>query len=137
MACAYPARATVKVDAPATVEIIRASTLTACWNDDCHSLSLATLQVVTEPSHAPVDIQPVDVELVSAGGKQYLDVLFVATNENAAHDGDRFRVALNDASGAELLSIDDKIAHFSTSRPNGPDCDPVCYDATIDKRSSP
>jgi hypothetical protein len=138
MGCAYPARTTVKTDVPASLETMRASTLTACWNDDCRSLSLAMLSIVPEPSQFPSgDNQPVNVVLVSAGGKQYLNVQFVSGSQAAAHDGDRFRVTMKDASGAELLSIDDKLAHYSASTPNGPDCEPVCYDGTIDKRSSP
>ena len=138
MGCAYPARATVKADVPASLETMRASTLTACWNDDCRSLSLATLSIVREPGQFPPgDNQPASVVLVSVDGKEYLNVQFVVGSQGAAHDGDRFRVVMKDASGAELLSIDDKLTHYSASTPNGPDCEPVCYDGTIDKRSNP
>jgi hypothetical protein len=136
--CGPAGRATVKADVPASLETMRTSTLTACWNDDCRSLSLATLSIVPEPVPFPSgDNQPVNVVLVSAGGKQYLNVQFVSESQGIAHDGDRFRVTMKDASGAELLSIDDKLTHYSASTPNGPDCAPVCYDGTIDKRSSP
>jgi hypothetical protein len=127
----------VKADVPASLETMRMSTLTACWNDDCRSLSLATLSIVAEPAPFPGDNQLVYVVLVSTAGKQYLNVQFVSRSQAAAHDGDRFRVTMKDASGAELLSIDDKLTHYSASMPNGPDCEPVCYDGTIDKRSSP
>jgi hypothetical protein len=137
MGCSAAAHVDVKADAPASLETIRASSLTACWNDDCHTLSLATLEVQDQPNtFPPFDGTPITVTFVNGGGKPFVNVAFFSEVPNSAHDGDRFRVQMKDASGAELLSIDESLAHYSELRPNGADCAPVCYQAAIDKRSA-
>lgn len=138
-----PASAHLQADVPASWERLQRSAITTCHNDACFTGRFSAIATM------PVDnvgqgfylgpapdggVGPVSVSVVGRpGGTFSIDVVWELGT--AAKDGDSYRVDVTDAGGASLLSMNEKVAAYQVSQPNGPECGPPCRFVTIDRRA--
>ena len=130
----------LQVDSPVSEQELTGATLTYCWNDVCFS---GALPPPNESDGYGLDLRSDDSESRVLAGvmKRPMDTPWIELDPvfppAEVKDGDVYHVVLSSSDGKVLLQREEKVAHYETEYPNGPECGGACRTATIDRREKP
>jgi hypothetical protein len=101
--------------------------LTACRNADCATATLSTPDASTTTS---LDFGRLDLggSLVYMDDDYFIQVYWIEVASPV--DGDRYTLTATDPAGQTISSVA-QTATYTSRRPNGPGCEPVCETATL------
>lgn len=136
---------TLRVPLTVSFQVLRASTVSVCRNTVCYTSSLATLEEthypetiravrISDPSqHDPQNTPLIEflAERLANGGYRLHFSYEQGSSENL-RNGDVYDVTVTDEHGTKLVDEHETIS-YDAFQPNGPECSPTCWVATIDK----
>ena len=137
-------RATIYPGGSFSLEQVPKSHITVCRVQECYSSDLSTVaRTAATAPYSGVILSPggaapfVEVQIQTPPpGFLSLTIFWQFTTGpggGTPTDGDLFRVTLVDEAGTNLVNVEEMV-NYAVSRPNGPDCEPTCHSAVIDKR---
>ncbi|PTL82624.1 hypothetical protein DAT35_17675 [Vitiosangium sp. GDMCC 1.1324] len=130
----------LRVPIHVSLEKLRTSTVSVCHNTLCYTSGLETLGKTNNTIHFP-DLSKRDAEhtpLIVVAVDQptnsglQLQLSYDTWSLKDVQDGDAYDVTLTDEHGEKFVEVHETVS-YQTLQPNGPQCAPTCWRATIDK----
>jgi hypothetical protein len=109
------------------------ATITVCRDAACFNQVIQQVTYTTGSSQVmcPYDAtNPILCNVTAASGGSSINIRFIV-DPNTAHDGEAFTVSVVATSGGSALVSAQKTVQYTTSQPNGPDCEPTCKQASL------
>jgi hypothetical protein len=124
--------ASMGIDMQSSPGSLAGQTATVCRNTECYSALLPTTSSASSDSRfAFAGTTQVEGELsVMPDQSTRLLIRWRDMDETQPPPTDRYTVSLTDAAGTSSTLLD-KVATYSKSSPNGDDCGPICWQASL------
>ncbi len=131
----------ITVDWPSSYAELQSAQVTMCRNTTCLTVELSKLDqtpsigVLAQAFSSFANPQMMVTVHAAADGNLWLGAGWAESGDSPFSEGDVFTLIVVDASGNTVISETETVSAYQILRPNGPDCVPICQQASFDLRS--